>query len=63
MSEIRNYFVVFKIDGDRLGNAEVRCDKPISSIADIRDLEGMVQTKEGVKQVIIIQWRLFEEQD
>lgn len=58
------YFVSFKwetADDSGIGNCEVMRTKPVSSMRDLNELSDLLREQEGFDQVIITNWRRFDE--
>jgi|GEM_PF-2912922 len=44
------------------GNAEIKCERPIACIDDVRGLQEMIADKWNLVEVIVVGWQRFENQ-
>lgn len=61
---MRHYFVCFRVEDDNgmgVNNAEIRRATPVTSYDDIKDMEQEIIKITGFRNVIILNWRKFED--
>lgn len=55
------YFISYMADTDFIANTDVELNRKITCMDDIKGIERAMKIKGGTQQVVITNWKLFDD--